>query len=370
MNFEINDYDSGHELFENINLYENNNRVNEQEYEFQNNYNIFTNNINSFIPPIHLSNEISQNKNDFHDSFINMSNNISPNEELNNNNYNSKSNEDENFIPSPLNNFNNYKSNYLKETNSINLLNLTDKIYESDEHFRKGIISKKNENTDKNLKMKKSYKGTVNKRNNRKSLFITNSNNLKKINNIDGKKSINTRKRRESFMIKNRDKNNLGNLYKLKQRKNSIEIMNHETEKNNNDTYNEENKKNKNKKIIHYQTIKEKSFPKGSQIHITKYKNNNKIVKNNKKNKLSEGELDNDKKEEKIIIREPNNKPDKNNSEKISNINNEINEKTQNIVKDIKEEKNEKEINKKDNKDKNKHKFCLFCCLNSKIDDS
>ena len=371
MNFEINDYDSGHESFLNKNRYKQNNRDYEQEYEFQNNYKRYNSNIDDFISPKRLSN--------VYNSSNNISNNISPHGEKKIDIYNSKSNEaEENIIPSPLNNFNNYMLNYMKESKSINLLNFTDKIYESDEHFKKGLLYKKRENSDKNLKNKKSSR-SGNKKSNRKSLFINNG--INKINKLDGKQNINVRKRRESYVIKNKDKNNLGNLYKIKLRKNSAVAINHEIEKNNNDTNNEENKINKNKKLLSFKTIKEEPSSKGSQIHIIKY-TNKKTIKNNKKNKLSLGEQDIEEKVEKMTTKKSNNKIDKISGDKIFKIN-EINEKTQNKDKDIKDEKNEKENNKndnnddnkkennkKDNKAKNKQKFCLFCCLNSKLDDS
>ena len=44
MNFDINDYDSGHELFLNKNRYEQNTRDYERECEFQNNYKNYNNN--------------------------------------------------------------------------------------------------------------------------------------------------------------------------------------------------------------------------------------------------------------------------------------------------------------------------------------
>ena len=374
MNYEVNDYDSRYE-FENQNGYEDNNRDYEEEYEFQNSYKKYSNNIDTFIPPQRLTNEMNNKINNIHNSFMNISNNISPYEDQNNDNYNyiSKTNNDleENIIPSPLNFIdNNHEINYIKENNSINLLNLTDKIYEDDEHFKKGITTKKNENCDKSIYRKKSSKGTANKRSNKKSLFINNNtNNINKLNNFNGKKNINIKKRRASFMVKYNNKNNFGNFYKLKPRKNSMGMSMYEIEKNNNDTYNEENKKNKNKRI-NFKPIKEVSSQKGDKSLITKSKNN-KIVKNTKKNKTSVGEVENEEKDEKMTAKKSNNnnKTEKINVEKIINENS---EKTLNKIKESKEmkEKTEIQCNKKDNKDKNKQKFCFFCCLNSKLDDS
>ena len=379
MNYGVNDYDSRYE-FENQNRYEDNNRVYEEEYEFQNSYKKYSNNIDTFIPPQRLTNVMNNKINNIHNSFMNMSNDISPYEEQNNDNYNyiSKSNNDleENIIPSPLNFFdNNHELHYIRENNSINLLNLTDKIYEDDEHFKKGITTKKNENCDKSINKKKSSKGTANKKSNRKSLFLNiNSNNINKLNNFNGKKNINIKKRRASFMVKHNNKNNFGNFYKLKTRKNCMAMSMHETEKNNNDTYNEENKKNKNKRI-NFKPIKEITSQKGDKSPIIKNKNN-KIVKNSKKIKISVGEAENEEKDEKMTAKKSNNnnnnKTEKINVEKIVKIINENSEKTQNKMKESKEMKEKTEIqsNKKDNKDKNKQKFCLFCCLNSKLDDS
>ena len=184
MNFEINDYDCNPNIYEN-----NNNKKYKEEYEFQNSNKILNNNIYPFIPQNILPKEINNKANNNQNSFLN-SNNVSPFEDQNYGNYNSsnKSNYfEENFTPSPLNiRYNNYENNYLNENNSINLLNLTDKIYEDDEHFKKKIISTKNINTlekrkNKNKNLNKKFsKDIVNKKCTKKSLFI-NNNNKKKI---------------------------------------------------------------------------------------------------------------------------------------------------------------------------------------------
>ena len=207
------------------------------------------------------------NRNNIQNSLLN-SNNASPFEDQNNDNYNSISNKsnffEENIIPSPLNvHVNNYEKNYLKENSSINVLNLTDKIYEDDEHFKKRIISTKNINNlekgkNKNRnRNKKSSKDIPNKKSNRKSLFINNNNKDNKNSGENSKKMIKMIKRRESFMPNPKVTNN---LCKLKKRKSSAVII-HESEKNNNDTKNIEdnNTKINNNKKLSIKTIKEES---------------------------------------------------------------------------------------------------------------
>ena len=373
MYFEINDYDSRQELFDNPNRYDNK-KVYEEEYEFHNSNKILNNNIDSFIPPPNIiSNEINNKINNIQNSLLN-SNNASPFEDQNNDNYNSISNKsnffEENIIPSPLNvHVNNYEKIYLKENSSINVLNLTDKIYEDDEHFKKRIISTKNINNlekgkNKNRnRNKKSSKDIPNKKSNRKSLFINNNNKDNKNSGENSKKMIKMIKRRESFMPNPKVTNN---LCKLKKRKSSAVII-HESEKNNNDTKNIEdnNTKINNNKKLSIKTIKEESSGKNSsqmQIQIQKYQKN-KTLKFKKKNKFSIDNTEKDEKDDKNTTKKSN-AIKKENVNEEKKVNNEINEKNPNNIKEI----NEIQNNKKDNKIKKK--FCLFCCLNSKFDDS
>ena len=361
MNFEINDYDSRQDLIED--QYDNNTLKDyEEEYEFQNNNKIFNNNIDLFIPPGCISNKLNniKNINYIQNSLSNISNNISRYEEqINSNNVSNN-----NYIEgnnTPLNNLelcdnNNYNNKYINDNNSITLLNLTDKIYEDDDHFKKGIISKKNETKGNFEKIKprkkKSSKFRANMKNKRKSLFIVNNNKKRESYN---KNNVTFKKRRASVVVEHKNRNNFGFFNKIKFRKNNGDL-DQETEKNNNDTNNLDDKKTKNK-IMKNKTIKEEeSNPKSITNPLLKIKKN-KIVKTNKKNKLALEDVVNDDKEDKITIKKNNNniKAEKSDSEKI------------NVADNNENKKNQIQSNKKN---KNKKRYCFLCCLNNKINDS
>ena len=333
MNYEINDYDSREGLFRNNDSI----RDNEEEYEFQ--FGKKFSNIEEFIPPKRISKDLN--------NLSNLSNNISPYDYNNKDDANLNSNLlnnllEGNNIASPIHRYqNNFKTNYGNENkNSITLLNLTDKIYENDDHFKKKIINKKvgNKEKPKNKKNKSSRSGEKRekgeKKKNRKSLFIANNNN--KDYEEDSKKNITVLKRRGSVIVKDKDKNNCMSLNSLKFKANSgAEIQ--EIEKNN-DTNNEENinKRNKNRKI--YKTIKEEK------------------KLDNKKNKLSIEEINKEEKDDKDTTKKPNII----NIEKVDekNINNnEIKEKEINEIKSYKRQ------------NQNKKRCFLFCCLNSNLDE-
>ena len=192
----MNEYDSRLEFIENNDSYSDNTPgLYEEEYNIKINNNI------KELDNLYLSRDLNKNMNNIQNSISNISNNLVPYEQQNNEHFNTNSISNNffgNLNPS-IDNFNkidnyesynnNYHNNYFNENNSINLLNLTDKIYEDDEHFHKGIISKKSMSNKVNSmkvnpKKKKSSK-FVNKKN-RKSLFIINN---KKENNKENKRN-------------------------------------------------------------------------------------------------------------------------------------------------------------------------------------
>ena len=359
MNYEIINYDSRNDLDEN--QFNNSLKNYEEEYEFQNNNIIFNanNNIESFIPPQRLSNKMNKflNVNSIQNSLSNMSNNLSRYEDQNNsisltNNYLER-NMSINMSNHPsIKNINvyDYNNKFLNDNNSITLLNLTDKIYEDDDHLKKGIISKKNENKGNfrkiEFKKKKSSKYGDSNKKERKSLFIANKENKDNAKETNNKKNATLKKRRASLIIEHKDKTNFGLFNKLKLRKNSDAFI-LKSENNNYDTNNIDEKKNK-LKIIKNKTIKEvESNTKTNDNFKTK---KIRVIKINKKSKLPPEELPNEDK----------NSPKKNNNNKIEN-------KDINVT-----ENNDKKTQVQNNKNKKTKKYiCLFCCgLNYKNEDS
>jgi hypothetical protein len=259
-----------------------------------------------------------------------------------------------------LNKFDN--NNYINGNNSITLLSLTDKIYEDEDHFNKGIIRKRNSkfenNCSKKEKSSSKFVGNNNKRSNRKSLFISNN---KIINREFSKKDISIKKKRVSDAIEKRNKSNLNLFDKLKQRKSSA-MLDKENEKSNNytsidekvnkickekATIEENNKKSKLKKLQN-KLIEDEHNKSLESCQVNYLKNRNKTVKAikvNKKKKLSLGELDNKEREEKSTSK-----------------------KTNNIKFDDKKKNKSNNIQVHNNKKRNEEKkliTCLFCCLNS-----
>ena len=356
MNYEINKYEIKQDFFKSEKrCYEDNIDDYEKEYELQNNSRKY-NNIDSFLSPGYRPKELNYNSN-YQNSLSAMS------EQKNTNKLYSNS-----FICNgKLNNYDN--NNYINENNSITLLTLTDKIYEDEDHFQKGIIRKKNSKLDNSSRKDKLFSkgaGNNNKRSNRKSLFISNN---KELNREFSKKEISAKRKRASVVMENRNKSNLDLFDKFKQRKNSV-ILDKENEKSNNytnidekinriykekTTIEENNKKSKFKKLYSKQ-IEDEYYSKSlKSCQFNFLKNRNKTVKNiktNKKNKLSLGENENKEKEEKTTSKKDNNikanDKKKNDSKKASNKSN-----------NIKIHKN-----KKINEEKN-FITCLFCCLNS-----
>ena len=375
MNFDFNDYDSRQELFENQNEFhqrccDNNYRNYEEEYEFRNNNGKINNNIEQYFQQRFLYKDYNKNVNPAQNSLSNMSNNFLPSDQQNNDNLNSNSI----ISRSPIENYNkydNYENNYnnyhINQNNSITLLNLTDKIYEDDEHLQKGIISKKSvskANTGKTKpKKKKSSKfgGVGNNNNsikkNRKSLFIIN--NKKGNNNEFEIKRNNNLKHRASMVVKHSDNDNFGAFYKIrqKQRKNSA-LVDIENEKNNYgiNILEENTKKNKFKKLNYNQIQEENSSPNNQRLILLKSKNS-KTIKTNK-NKLPLSEPEKEEEEEKMSSTK------KNNMMKIEKVNDDKIQKEQiNKIEAYTENKSNKAY-------KSRIKHCLFCCLKPNLDDS
>ena len=373
MIFDYNDYDSRQELFENQNeiqqkYYDNDYRNYEEEYEFRNNKGKINNNVEQYFQQRFLCKDHHKNINPLQNSLSNMSNNFLASDQQNNDNLNSNSI----ISPSQIENYNkydNYESNYnnyykKNGNNSITLLNLTDKIYEEDDHLQKGIISRKSlskANSGKvKLKKKKSriLGGVENNNNkkNRKSLFIIN--NKKGNNNQFEDKKNNNIKYRASVFVKHSENDNFGDFYKIrqKQKKNSV-LIDIENEKNNYgiNKLEENTKKNKFKKLNSHQIQEGNSSPNNQGLRLLKSRKS-KTIKNSK-NKLPLSEPVKEEEEAKISSK-------KNNIMKIEKVNDEKIQK--------------QEINKivaytdiKRNKAyKAKIKHCLFCCLKPKLDDS
>ena len=327
MNYEINNYETKQDLFEIDKRYYENNIVDyEREYEIQNNSRKYYD-IESFLSPGCGPRELNCNSN-----YQKSLNAMSEQKKI-----------DKLFLNSfvhneSLNKFNN--NNYINGNNSIILLNLTDKIYENEDHFNKGIIRKRNSkfenNCSKKEKSSSKFGGNNNKRSNRKSLFISNN---KIFNKEFSKKDISIKRKRVSDAIEKRNKSNLNLFDKLKQRKSSA-MLDKENEKSNNytsidekvnkickekATIEENNKKSKLKKL-HNKPIEDEHNKSLKSCQVNYLKNRNKTVKaikTKKKKKLSLGELDNKEKEEKSTSKKTNNiKVDdkkKNNSKRGAN---------------------------------------------------
>ena len=349
MNFEINNYETKQDFFEIDKKYYENNIVDyEKEYELQNNCRKY-NNIESFLSPGNSQKELNDNYN-CQNSFSAMS----EQKNLNKIYLNSFS------CDRKLNKID--RSNNINEHNNITLLSLTDKIYEDEDHFQKGIFKKKNNNKLKREKSFSKCEGNNNKKSNRKSLFISNN---KEINRDFSKKGITSRRKRGSLVMENRNKNKLDLFYKFKQRKSCV-VLDKENEKNNNysiieekmnrnlkekKTFEEDNKKIKLRKL-NSKPIEDENNKSLKSFQINVLKNRNKTFKTNKKNKFTSDELDNKEKEEKTTNKKSLNiKTDdkkKNNSKKVSNKSNNI------------------KIHKNKKKNEEKKLFtCLFCCLSS-----
>jgi hypothetical protein len=355
MNYEINNYETKLDFFEiDKRCYGNNIVDYEKEYELQND-SIKHYTIESFLSP-----GCGPRKFNYNSVCRNSLTSISEQKKIDNIYSNNRL-----IYNGNLNKFDN--NNYINENNSITLLSLTDKIYEDEEHFNKGIIRKRNSKFENNsLKKEKSssrFGGNNNKKTNRKSLFTS-----KELNRKFSKKDIKFKRKRGSVVMENRNKSNLNLFDKFKERKSSV-IFDNENEKSNNYTNIEEkidkinkdkitveenNKKSKFKKLSNKQIENEnRNSLKSCQANSLKNKNKTvKTMKTKKKNKLSLGELDNKEKEEKSTSKKTNNiKIDdkkKNNSKKVSNKSNNI----------------QIHKNKKINEER-KFITCLFCCLNS-----
>ena len=359
MNYDINDYDSRQNLIED----RLNNTLNdyEEEYDFQNNNMLFNNNnnIDSFIPPERISNKINKYYNC--QNSISMSNNISPYDDRSNskivsniNNYidRNKSNQSSNYF----NKIDNYNNKYMNNNNSITLLNLTDKIYEDDEHFKKGIISKKNETKGNykkiEFKKKKSTKFRDINKKNRKSLFLMNRENE------DINKKNGTVKKRRASAIQHKDKSADGFFNKVKLRKNS-EALPKETFNVHNITHNNIDDKRNRIKIMKNKTIKEVDSNLNNNDNQVLKTRKSKMIKTNKKNKGSTEEIVKEDKDDKNILKKNNN----NKTEKIDNEKIVVTETNDN-------KKTQAQNNKNNKKIKKKKLFCLFYCLNDKDEDS
>ena len=376
MNFEYNDYDSRQELFGNQNEFlnrycDNYYRNYEEEYEFPNNNGKINTNVGRFFQQRLLYEDNNKNIYQVQNSLSNVSNNNLPSDQQYNDNLNSNSI----ISRSPIENhhkYGNYESNYNhyynNDNNSITLLNLTDKIYEDDEHLQKGIISKKSlsKGTGKvKPKKKKSSKidGDVNNntnsnKKNRKSLFIINNKKGNK-NQFEVKKNNNF-KHRASVVVKHSNNDNFNDLYKVrqKQRKSSA-IIDIENEKNNYDNILEENtEKNKFKKLNYNQIQEVNGSPNNQELKLIKSKKS-KTIKTNK-NKLPLSEPDKEEEEAKINTKKNN----INNIMKIERVNDEkIQREDFNKIETYTEKKDSKAYKKR-------IKYCLFCCLKSNLDDS
>ena len=374
MNFDYNDYDSRQELFENQNEFQhrycdNNYRHYEEEYEFQNNNGKINNNVEQYFQERFLSKDYNKNLNHVQNSQSNMSNNFLASDRQNNDNLNSNSI----ISRSPIENYNkydnyekNYNNNYINENNSITLLNLTDKIYEDDEHLQKGMISKKslpkgNSRKVKPKKKKSSKLGGGGNNNNiskknRKSLFIIN--NKKETNNQFEVKRSNNLKHRASVAVKHSNIDNFGAFYKngQKQRKNSA-LIDIENEKNNYgiNILEENAKKEKFKKVNSNQIQEDNSSPNNQGLRLLKSKNS-KTIKTNK-NKLPLSEPEKEEEESKMSTK-------KNNLMKIEKINDEKIQKEEiNKIESYTENKSKKVY-------KARIKNCFFCCFKPNLDDS
>ena len=349
MNYEINKYETEQDIIGiDRRCYENNIVDYEEEYELQNNS---RKHIESFLSPGCGPRELNCKYN--YQNSLNVMNDQKKLNKIHSNSFVYNGN---------LNKFDN--NNYFNENTSITLLSLTDKIYNNEDHFYKGIIRKKNsKHENNNLKKEKSFSkfgGNNCKKSNRRSLFISNE---KELNREFSKKDISFKRKRASVVMENRNKNNLDLFDKFKQRKNSI-IFDKENNKSNNysnieekinkilkekTTIEENNKKSKFKKIEDEYKKSLKSY----QFNPLKNRNKTiKTIKTNKKNRLSLVKIDNKEKEEKRGSKNTNNiKVDdkkKNASKKSSNKSNNI----------------QIHKNKKVNEEKN-FITCLFCCLNS-----
>ncbi len=375
MNFDYNDYDSRQELFENQNEFhhrycDNNYRNYEEEYEFRNNNGKINNNIEQYFQQRFLYKDYNKNINPVQNSLSNMSNNFLASDQQNNDKLNSNSI----VSRSPIENYNkydkyenNYNNYYLNENNSITLLNLTDKIYEDDDHLQKGIISKKsfskgNSGKIKPKKKKSSKLGEGGNNNNnkkkKKSLFIIN--NKKGNNNHFEDKRNNNLKHRASMVVKHSDNDNFGAFYKIrqKQRKNSA-LIDIENEKNNYgiNVLEESTKKNKFKNLNSNQIKEESSSPNNKGIRLIKSKNSKTIKTNKSKLPLSEPEKEEEEEEEKMSTK-------KNNIMKIEKVNDEKIQKEEiNKIETYTDHKSNKAY-------KSRIKHCLFCCLKPNLDDS
>ena len=364
MNYEINDYyDSRMEFLENQNEfqnnYENNFRNNEEEVEFQINNGKLSNNIDPYFQQRFLSPD--KNKNMIQNSISNMSYNFLPSEQQNNNNNNSNSYVIESPIENRKNdNYDNYDNNnndyYNNENNSITILNLTDKIYEDDDHLKKDIITKKGTKGISGKfkpKKKKSSKNCVNINNNNKKskkniLMLSDNKDYKEFN----KKFNNFKKRRASVVVDHFNKNSFVDFYKIrqKQRKNSA-IVHLERRNNNNDLIKKKIKIKKNNS----KPIQEDSSTSNNQEFQLIRNRKSKPSKTNKNKIPIEIEKKKDEYEEKEKT-----------SEKKAHII-KIESLSQNIQKD---ENSKVQNEKKSEIYKTKKRYCLFCCLNSNLDDS
>lgn len=356
----LNDCDSRQGLLVEKNRYNENNKEYEEEYVFLKNNKNRSNSIGIFNRHNRLSKKSNRKVSFMQNSINNTNNNISHLEDLNNYNFrSSKSNIIEKLLPSSLNNLDNYEDN--KTNKGINLLNLTVKIYENDEHFQKQIITKKS-------RKKVSFDKTVNFENKLKkksSKVIGNSDNKTFLSQNDYKEAVEERKKnkkkRQSYIVRNKAKNYFGNFGKVKFWKSSGEKLFYDARKSNiaiNFENNDILKKNKSKKIFHINPLKKDLNPTSNLDKNSR----SKAIKLNKKNKVTNEEVKNQEKEDKFI----NKKTDIANNEIINAEKDNNNE--QNTAKEI------KEINfiKKDccEKTKKKRNSCLLCCLNSKFDDS
>lgn len=375
MNYEINDYyDSRLEFLENQNEfqnnYENNFRNNEEEVEFQVNNGKISNNIGPYFQQRFLSPDINRNMNQ--NSISNMSYNFLPSEQQNNNYYNNNSNSMvanspmENRKNNNFDNYDNYDNNnnnyYINENNSITLLNLTDKIYEDDDHLKKDIITKK---ASKGIsgkfkpKKKKSSRNCLNGNNNKKikkNMLILSDNKDSKDNKEFNKKNNDFKKRRASVAVDHFNKNSFGDFYKIrqKQRKNSAIV--HFKRGNNNDVMKKKNKFRKNNS----KQAQDDSFTSNNQeFQLIKNKKSRPSKTNKNKIPLPISETEKKKNEEEEEEKEKI-------SEKKTNI-----LKIESLYQNIQNDENSKVQNEKKSEIyKTKKKYCLFCCLNSNLNDS
>lgn len=229
-----------------------------------------------------------------------------------------------------------------KDYNILNLLHITNKLYENENHLNKGIISKKPEMANYSNNLKDLIKtGRLHNANHKKNLVITfdlkdQNNNVKNDNNVRKKSLI--RKRSYSSKVKranvlNKEKISCSNYAKIEPRyKNSVVQF-----KINNLNNNEGG-------------IPSKFIRNNSRANTAKNINNAEFLGDNNppNNKNNEREI-------KIKAR-------KNSINSLKNQTNDL---------DIKNEtpKNDNYINKFKKKKINKY-FCLLCCLNTKLSES